>query len=418
MKKFLVIAVALTLIITTGVAASASWLGAASDALSKDCILIKTGLKGQKLPFSDSDFKSALALTDIGRITVVTLPDEGEGALYLGDKKVAEGQTIKRRNIGDLYFMPADSSITESYFTFKVSGASESVCTCKMRFVDKINYAPKINSDTEKSLSVTTQKGISVYGKISANDPEGDLTEVLVISYPENGTISFNEFEFKYTPLNDFKGNDSFTFVLRDEYGNYSTPAVVNVKISERMSEAVYTDMTDSKSYNAAITVTAMGIMSGKIIGDDNYFMPEESVTRAEFCAMAMKALSVNADTTLEKTYFDDNESIPPSLVGYVATAARCGIVNGSFEDGKLLFRPNDAITVTEAAIIMSNLLSVKSDEAVYSSVGGIESVPVYARSEVGAMFEMGILDSDIASDFNAPMTREAAAECLYRLMK
>jgi hypothetical protein len=161
-----------------------------------------------------------------------------------------------------------------------------------------------------------------------------------------------------------------------------------------------------------------MGIMGGKIIGDDNYFMPEESVTRAEFCAMAMKALSVNADSTLTKTYFDDNEKIPPSLVGYVATAARCGIVNGAFEDGKLLFRPNDAITVTEAAIIMSNLLSTQSDESVYSSLDGIESVPVYARGEIGAMFEMGILDSDIAPDLSAPITKEAAAECLYRLMK
>jgi hypothetical protein len=133
---------------------------------------------------------------------------------------------------------------------------------------------------------------------------------------------------------------------------------------------------------------------------------------------MAMKALSIRADSTLNTTFFDDTDEIPPSLVGYVATAARCGIVNGSFEDGKLCFRPNDAITLTEAAIIMSNILSVKSAEAVFSELEGIDTVPVYARAEVGAMFEIGVFDSDTAKDLSAPITREMAAECLYRLMK
>ena len=120
----------------------------------------------------------------------------------------------------------------------------------------------------------------------------------------------------------------------------------------------------------------------------------------------------------MTSTFFDDGEEIPPSLVGYVATAARCGIVNGSFEGDKLLFRPNDAITLTEAAIIMSNLLSIKSTEAVFSELDGIDTVPVYARAEVGAMFELGVFDSDTAKDLSAPITREIAAECLYRLMK
>ena len=409
---------ALTVILTVGIGASASWLGTAADVLSKECVLIKTGLKGQKLAFTDSDFKSALAVTDIGRITVVSLPSEDEGVLYLGEKRAAEGQAVKRRNISDLYFLPADEGVTESSFTFKLSGGSEAVCTCKMRFTDKVNYAPKINTDTEKTLSVTTQKGISVFGKISAYDPEGDATEVMILSYPKGGSLTLDGFEFKYTPTDGFTGKDSFVFVLRDEYGNYSEPKEVNVKISERLSEAVYVDMLESKSYNAAIAVTAMGLMGGTIVGDDSYFLPEGSVTRAEFCAMAMKALSVRADSTLTSTFFDDGDEIPPSLVGYVATAARCGIVNGSFEGDKLLFRPNDAITLTEAAIIMSNLLSIKSTDAVFSELDGIDTVPVYARAEVGAMFELGVFDSDTAKDLSAPITREMAAECLYRLMK
>ena len=418
MKKITVLALALLMIFGAATAVSASWLGAAGDVLSKDCVLIKSGILGKKLSFSDSDFKSALALTSIGRVTVVKLPSPEEGVLYLDGRAVIEGQTVRRRSIGSLYFMPKDDTVTESSFVFKVSGASDTECVCRMRFLPSINYAPKVSEGTETSLTVTTQRGISVYGRIGASDPEGDAVEVMMISYPKGGALTLDGYEFKYTPSADFSGDDSFVFVLRDEYGNYSKPTKVKLNITERLSEVVYVDMLESKSYNAAVALTAMGLMNGKVVGNDKYFMPEDTVSRAEFCAMAMMAVGVRPDSTLTATYFDDNADISPSLVGYVATAARCGIVNGSFEDGKLIFRPNDAITATEAAIIMSNLLNVKSESSVYSSVSGIETVPVYARAEVGAMYERGIFDSYLDIDMNAPLTKESAAEYLYRLMK
>ena len=420
MKKVLLLLLLISLSLgICSLSVTASYLGSGAQVIANEVTLIKTGLLGKPLTFSDTDFKSALALAEFKKIIITDIPSSTDGTLTLGERRVYIGQQIKRKNLTSLVFTPSDNDVCEAYFKFKVDSSDSTEYTCQIRFSERINYAPKLNTDTDKNLSVTTQKGISVYGKIDASDPEGDELSVIVVSYPKNGSLNLSDDdfgEFCYTPKSDFNGNDSFVFVVRDEYGNYTKPEKVSLKVTERMSEVVYVDMTDSKSYNAAVAMTAMGIMSGNRIGDDMYFSPDGTVSRAEFVAMAMKALGIRADSTLTKTYFDDNDKIPKSLVGYVATAARIGIVNGSFETDGLYFRPNDSITKCEAAIIMSNLLEIKADSAVFSDIEGITDVPVWARSSVGAMYSLGIFDSSDAIDMNEALSRESVAEYLYRI--
>lgn len=400
------------------VGAGALTVGSGAAVVAAETNLIKTGLLGQRLGFSDTDFKAALGVADFGSITVTSVPSSSEGTLMLSGRRVSENQTIRRRSIAALSFIPASREVAESRFTFTVdelAGGAE--IECIMKFISKINYKPKVNTDAEKTLSVTTQKGISVYGSMEGEDPEGDDVEYIIVSFPKNGLLDSKrgDGEFVYTPNTDYRGSDSFSYVLRDEYGNYSSVAKVNINVTERMSEVVYRDMLESKSYNAAVSMTAMGIMSGERIGDDMYFNPAKTVTRAEFVAMAMKALSIKADTSLDSTFFDDNDDIPASLVGYVATAQKKGIVNGSFDGAGLNFRPNDAITTYEAAIVMANLISTITDTSGIP-VSNIEGIPVWAKDEISVMFELGIFDTGAASNVKEPLTREAAAECLWRL--
>ncbi|MBQ8380773.1 MAG: S-layer homology domain-containing protein [Clostridia bacterium] len=390
----------------------------AGKVLSVDVDLIKTGLSGQSIRFTDTDFKKALGITDFKSLTVVTLPASTEGTLMLGERRVAEGQTISRRNIAALVFTPQSKEVSESTFTFSIDGGSGETFAARLKFIERVNYAPKIAVDTSSGMNLVTQSGISVWGLLEGEDPEDDDIDYIIVSYPKGEISLSDDGEFRYTPTNGFTGKDSFVYVVRDEWGNYSSPATVTVNTVARMSEVVFVDMLDSKSYNAAVAMNALGIMSGSRLGDDMYFDPNGTVSRAEFVAMAMKALSMRADSSLTKTFFDDNSEIPLSLVSYVATAAKRGIVNGSFEDGELLFRPNDPITKCEAAIIMSNLTELKSDSAVFNEIRGITEVPVWARSKVGAMYEAGIFTDDEDSSLNDPLSREAVSEYLYRLMK
>ena len=191
----------------------------------------------------------------------------------------------------------------------------------------------------------------------------------------------------------------------------------VSVKINERMCDTVYRDMTEREEYNAAVAMTAMGIMSGRQLGDDLYFDPDKTVTRAEFVAMAMKCLGIKADSTLTGTYFDDDAEISASLKGYIATAQRIGYVVGDFKDGRLLFSPDEEITKYEAAKLIAAMMDAdeEGEESVFATD---DNIPIWARSSVAAMRSLGIFTADDNATLSDSVTRANVAEFLYRLSK
>lgn len=400
-----------------GVVASAGF-GTGVTAVASEVNMIKTGLIGKKLTFSDADFKSALCLADFDSITVTKIPSSTEGSLLLGGRRVGEGKIIKRKNLGGLTFIPASDSVRECRFSFTVDGGSGAEIECVLKFIDKVNYAPKAEGDTS-AVAMKTQENISLYGNMYGTDPEGDGLYFMVIAYPECGVLTVVDDEtgrYCYTPGEGYTGTDKFTYVVRDEYGNYSYPETVSIRVTDRMCETVYRDMEDRAEYNAAVAMTAMSVMGGRIVGDSTYFMPDDTVTRAEFVAMAMKSAGIRADSTLSATYFDDDGSIPEGLKGYIATAQRIGLVNGDFKDGKLIFSPNEEITKYEAAKIMATILGAEGEgeETVFATD---EAVPVWARAGVYAMCTLGIFDGEEGLNPTGAVTRADAANYLYRML-
>ena len=357
MKKLIVISLIAALFASVCGVTSSAFLGTGYALVASEVKVIKTGLYGQRLTFNDADFKQAYAITDFDSVRIDSIPSSSVGTLLVAGRRVKEGQTIKRRNVAAMVFVPASSEVKEASFEYTLSyGSVNTPGTCEIKFIDKVNYAPKVPEEKESSLSIKTQSEISVYGRLDGYDPEGDTLEYIIAMYPKNGYLTFTDKDagtYKYTPTNSFTGYDSFTYVLRDEYGNYSEPREVGIHIVERMSNEVYADMTDRSEYNAAVAMSALGVMNGKTVGDGMYFMPDETVSRAEFVAMAMKASGMRADSSLSRTFFDDNTDIPTALVSYVATAQRLGIVNGDFTEAGLVFEPNRGVTKNEAARII-----------------------------------------------------------------
>ncbi len=412
MKKVLSIILIVVLALSVLTVTASAFFGTGIAVMAEGVSVIKSGLFGRKLSFTDADFKSAFALDDFGKIKVITLPSSTEGTLLLAGRRVREGQEIRRRNIAAMVFVPKDKTVSEASFTFSLDGGSE--CVCKMRFTDKINYAPKAGGEGDAAAVLTTQREIGVSGKMTATDPEGDRLEYLVVSYPVRGRLSVSEAgEYRYMPTGDFIGYDSFTYVARDEYGNYSEPTEVSLKVIERMSEIVYRDMTEAKEYNAAVAMSAMGIMGGRLLGDDYYFDPTTRVTREEFVAMAMKAYGIRPGAG--ESYFDDNAEISRSLVGYVSLAQRMGIIDGEYEGGRLTFSPKKQISVYEAADVISRMIGARGTEEEVIYRDSIE-VPVWARGSVEAMVTMGILDTERYS-LTAGVTRADAADMLYKML-
>jgi hypothetical protein len=420
MKKFLsafliTVSLALTLI---SVVASASDLGMGAECIAEEVKIVKTGLIGRKIAFSDADIKQGLCLSDFKSITITALPKSTDGTLMLAGRRISEGCVIKRKDLPSLVFIPSGKDITETSFKFKVDGyAAGAELDFILKFTDKVNYEPEIRE--VDSLTVSTQREIGYFGKLTASDAEGDRLEFIVVSYPKHGTLSSfdkDSGEYVYTPRASYTGEDKFVYTVRDEWGNFSKTATVNVTVKERMSEVRYVDMTDRAEYGAAVAMTAMGIMGGRIIGDGSYFSPDESVTKAEFVAMAMKVMGIRADSSLTESYFDDNEDIPAPLLGYVATAQRLGYITGEFKDGELVFCPNDKITKYEAAVVMANIIG-RSFDGEITVFSDEKDIPAWARASVYTMCAAGVFSQNGgAIGATATVTRADAAAYLYSM--
>lgn len=412
--KSIVCILAVTLCIGMGNVIASANFGIAAEVMAEGAALIKTGLLGKRMNFSEADFKSALNISDFESVTITSVPSSTEGTLTYGGRRVIAGRVIKRKNIGLLSFIPASASVSEAKFTFKIEPDSSGVeIPCVMKFVDKVNYAPEADS----IATSTTQSGIACYGRLTAKDPEGDGLEFLVVSYPKYGELTLDKEsgKYSYVPRDGFTGKDKFTFVVRDVFGNYSEVETVSVKVVERMCDTVFVDMEGREEYNGAVAMAALGVMNGKIVGDDVYFEADSVVTKAEFIAMAMKAMGVKVDTTLTKSFFDDDGDIPKSLKGYVATAARMGFANGDFVDGRLVFCPNDEITNYEIAGILASMAGIKGSEEI-EELCEIDGAPVWARASVSAMYTLGIFDIEKTQP-DAVATRAEVADYLYKMM-
>ena len=254
MKKIISLTLAFAAVLGTVfcVTASASF-GSGIEVMAKSENLVKTGLFGKKLVFSDTDFKQGLTITDFDSITVTKIPPSTEGTLLLAGRRVLEGTKIRRKNIGSLVFIPTDKEVSESKFYFTISPyADENEIEFKLKFTDKINYEPEL--EDASPTSILTQRDITIYGKMSAKDKENDEISYMVVSYPKYGTLEIVDEEngkFRYTPLKGYVGEDEFSYVARDEWGNFSTLGKINVNVSERLSEAVKKlyDTTDGELF-------------------------------------------------------------------------------------------------------------------------------------------------------------------------
>ncbi len=413
------LAVILTLCVLP-IGSIAATVSTAVDVLADDAKMIKSGIVGSDVKFSAADFKQALGIRKFSSVTITSLPDETEGVLKYANVRVSAGQTISAKNVYLLKFVPASELVSESSFTFKcddyVGGAD---VVCELKLLEKINYEPTISENAELMLTASTQKNVSLYGRVSATDPEGDALTYFIVTYPKNGTVSFSDRsygDFKYTPALNYTGKDKFTYVVRDSYGNYSGVATVSITVSPRDTDIVYSDMHDNSAYNAALTLAGENIMLGQISGDGMYFYPDKTVSRGEFLVMVMKAAGITP--VYSESSFDDNDSIPASIRPYVATAQNYRYINGKLSEAGLTFDADSPITRAEAAVMVNNILNLSEPSSV-TVFADTEEIPSWAKSSVGALYSLGIIErtENGAIDAQSDLTRGQAAQMVYAVL-
>ncbi len=374
---------------------------------------------GNEIVFSADAFARALNLSKVNYITVISLPENTAGELLLGSTRLSAGQTVSADNLAYMTFSSASEEASHSYFTFTANGGNIPM-VCNLYLVDGVNYTPTVSMASGLSLKVSTHKDLLAHGTLSAYDPDGDALRFEIVSYPQNGALKLTDATaggYVYKPNNGYVGSDSFSYVARDKYGNYSAAATVNLKVTLSGTAITYADMENSKAYNAALTLTEKGIMSGTQVGNQYYFSPEESVSRVDFLVMAMHAAGITEVPDCEQTVFADDASIPESMKGYVATAHELGYISGSLSNGVLSFLPDEEITRAQAALILSNIVGL-CEVPVTPTFADHSDIPVWAADAIYSLNAAGILNPE--QGYIAPtqkLTRAQTAQMLAAAM-
>ncbi len=205
-----------------------------------------------------------------------------------------------------------------------------------------------------------------------------------------------------------YKGSGAATWTL-------VSPEQAASELGLSFTPRTFTDTEDSQFTREIDILATYHILKG--FGDGT-FRPGETISRAQFCAMAASALGLPASAGKPGRFSD----VPDSAwyAGAVNAMANMGFVSGSGGT----FRPGQAITYQEMTSILSRVAAWVSMDG-YNLDGLLltpEEVEKYsdfapwAQASARNLDELNALAGDLAP--TDPGTREIAAAMLCRLME
>ena len=406
----------------TGVIANAqSEVSCGLDVVAQQSQMVIAGIKGNALYFSAERFACAMNLASVESITVTELPDISCGSLYIGSEGVSVGQTVSGSNISLMTYEEADGGIGKNAsFKFRVNGCAYDM-VCNIFMIDEINYSPSVKTASFVSLNTETYKNIKVSGVLSAYDPEGDELTYEIVRYPSHGVVTMVDKTlgvYTYTPSESYTGEDNFSYVARDKYGNYSTSATVTVEVNAQKTSTVYSDLIGDELYTHAIAVTESGLMNGTQVGNYFCFDADREVSRAEFVITAMNAIGIKNVPDVSCTEFADDEDINPAMKGYIHLAYSQGYISGIRYNGEIVFRPDESITLSEAAVIISNMIGYAKPEVTLVFADS-DSIPSWSSAAIESLYTLGILEfPDKTVGAHMCVTRGEMAKLLNKTMQ
>lgn len=381
----------------------------------------KNGPATGAITFSSSDFvvEGDQALDSI---LLTKLPDLEAGVLTLGDNVLCIGDAVGVSALSGLKFQPLENpTAAATSFTFSpvfADGSAGADVTVGLYLLTAENGAP-----IAENLELTTYKNVAITERFAATDPEGDLLTFRLVDKPARGSVAISEeegsAEFVYTPYENKTGKDSFTYVAVDAVGNTSAPATVKIRIEKANTKVTYADMEGLPAYKSAIRLAEEGVFVGECMNGEYFFRPDEPVSRNEFVAMAMKVAGQEALTTISRTGFSDDQAIPTWAKGYVSSALKAGVVQGTIGvDGQIVFQGSSPVTRAEASVLLNRVLRV-TDVSSPTLYADSEAAPAWAYQAAVNLETAGVLrtDSNGALSLSDSLTRADAADLLTGAM-
>lgn len=279
--------------------------------------------------------------------------------------------------------------------------------------VTTVSANPDNSAPVAQNLTLSTYQGIAITSTFSAVDPEGDLLSFQVVDPPARGQVTMSEDDtstFWYTPYENKKGSDAFSYVAVDSMGNTSEPATVEVTISVPTSGVSYADLSGSPVHYAAMRLAEEGVYVGRQMAGVAYFDPDQPFTREEFLVLAMAVTQTQPLEGVSTTGFYDDGDISAWAKGYVSAAVMQGTSLGEQnEDGQVVFSPTDSITQLEAAVMLEGLLCSTDIPIHTTSVS--QEIPAWASQSVANLEALDVVAP--GATLSDTLTRGEAAQML-----
>lgn len=351
--------------------------------------------------FSEADF-DAPQLSKLNGILVTAVPEPALAQVRLGSRLLRAGDVLPVGDLSRLRLLPACAESCDAVFRYQP--------ICGHALGEEVALTVRIQSGrnerpTAENYELETYKNIANDGRLTGVDPEQASLTFRLVDPPKRGTVELNsDGTFVYTPAKNKVGEDSFTFTVSDEAGNVSAPATVRVRILKPTEEMTYADVLSTDAFEAA-WMLEQGLDGGRSIGGVSCFCPEDTVSRADFLVMLMKLSAIRPDES-GMTGFCDTDSLPEWQRQYLAAAFRRALVRGERRGEALCFRPNDAVTPQEAAVMVQSVLRLP-----VSAASLPETLPVWSADSVQALREAGL---SLRTD-DVPLRRVEVAKLLYQ---
>ncbi len=416
MKKIFFFSIVFIFLFTTTVLAS-NKISPAIDIIASENSMVKSSvLNDGEISFDTDDFDSTMG-TNVGSIKITSLPSNEVGRLMLGNLYVVENQVINREDFSLLKFVGKSNSST-AVFKFKPNGYEYEI-ECSLIPLASVNLSPVASNGA--TVSAWTMKNISCFGTLLGYDPEGDDLKFEIVSYPKKALVcltNVNTGDYIYTPYKNAKGTDAFSYRVRDAYGNYSEVCSVEIKIENKSSDMVFSDVAKT-DLNAVTIVCENNLMECSINADGSFtFNPNEEITREEFIVLIMNVMGAKDVPQIEKTRFADDKDIKPEYKGYLESAFSLGIIKGENKVDGVHINPKRPITLAEGAVIINNIIGAKKDTCL-TVFADDDEIPDWARASIESLTEVGILKKDEGKiSPNQPLTKAQVATILMSLLK
>lgn len=394
---------------------SSAVLSPALDLLRGQTQLVRCTVWQQDLAFSEADF-CGLTGANTEYIVINSLPDISAGLLLLNGSAVIAGQTIPVSSLNYLKFVPGkptgESTTAEAKFTFtaKAAGWETRELDCVIALLDSENYPPVASDQRTETFA-----SVACFTELSATDPNGDAVLYTITSYPRHGTLRLEGNTAVYLPLDDYTGEDAFSYVAKDRYGATSAQGTVTFEVMENRSGIYFADLEGTALQNTAIRLCADEVMTYRKENGSFYFDPDGAVSKLD-CLIMMMCLCGEAEAVcaVAETDAADDAGLSAGKKGFLQRAISLGAVH--LEDGK--FDPLAPVTAADAAYMATALLGMPALSA-KQEFADLEATPVWACVALVSADSSGILSAkDGALGAKTKLTRADVAELLDNMRR